>query len=80
MLFGLFGLFGWKIADLNILAGLVIAIIARFIIGRLKLEFYVEDFVWQVNSQGGPLAFFVTLITCLCDTLHFCTSCHKRIM
>ena len=49
----LFGLFGWKIAGLNILVGLEIAIIAGFIIGRLKLEFYFEDFIWQFNSQGG---------------------------
>ena len=49
----LFGLFGWKIAGLYILSGLVIAIIAGFIIGRLKLERYVEDFVWKVHSQGS---------------------------
>ena len=49
----LFGLFGWKIAGLYILSGLVIAIIAGFIIGRLKLERYVEDFVWKIHSQGG---------------------------
>jgi uncharacterized membrane protein YraQ (UPF0718 family) len=49
----LFGMFGWKIAGLYILSGLVIAIIAGFIIGRLKLERYVEDFVWKVHSQGS---------------------------
>jgi uncharacterized membrane protein YraQ (UPF0718 family) len=49
----LLGLFGWKIAGLYILSGLVIAIIAGFIIGRLKLERYVEDFVWKIHSQGG---------------------------
>jgi uncharacterized membrane protein YraQ (UPF0718 family) len=49
----LFGLFGWKIAGLYILSGLVIAIIAGFIIGKLKLERFVEDFVWQIHSQGG---------------------------
>jgi uncharacterized protein len=48
----LLGLFGWKIAGLYILSGLVIAIIAGFIIGRLKLERYVEDFVWQVHRNG----------------------------
>jgi uncharacterized membrane protein YraQ (UPF0718 family) len=49
----LFGLFGWKIAGLYILSGLIIAIVAGFIIGRLKLERYVEDFVWQVHRQGS---------------------------
>ena len=50
----LLGLFGWKIAGLYILSGLVIAITAGFIIGRLKLERYVEDFVWNVHRPGGP--------------------------
>ncbi|MCA1900436.1 MAG: permease [Chloroflexi bacterium] len=48
----LFGLFGWKVAGLYIASGLVIAILAGVVIGRLKLERYVEDFVWQIKSQG----------------------------
>ena len=48
----LFGLFGWKVAGLYILSGLVIAILAGSILGRLRLERYVEEFVWQVHSQG----------------------------
>ncbi len=48
----LFGLFGWKIAGLYIVSGLVIAIISGLIIGRLKLERYVEDFVWQIKSKA----------------------------
>ncbi len=51
----LFGLFGWKIAGLYIISGLTVAIIAGFIIGRLKMEKYVEDFVWQI--KGGQQAF-----------------------
>jgi uncharacterized membrane protein YraQ (UPF0718 family) len=49
----LLGLFGWKTAGLYILSGLVIAVIAGFIIGRLKLEKHVEDFVWKIQVQGG---------------------------
>ncbi|HUH99258.1 MAG TPA: permease [Anaerolineales bacterium] len=51
----LFGLFGWQVAALYILSGLVISIIAGVIIGRLKMERYVEDFVWQMQSQGEGL-------------------------
>ena len=47
----LFGLFGWKIAGLYIVSGLVIAIIGGFIIGRLKMERYVEDFVWKIQHR-----------------------------
>ncbi|MHC1740591.1 MAG: permease [Anaerolineaceae bacterium] len=48
----LFGLFGWKVAALYIVSGLIIATIAGMVIGRLKLERYVEDFVWQMQAAG----------------------------
>jgi uncharacterized protein len=48
----LFGLFGWKVAALYIASGLIIAILAGMVIGRLKLEQYVEDFVWKMQSTG----------------------------
>lgn len=53
----LFGMFGWQIAGLYLLSGLVIAVIAGIIIGRLKLERYVEEFVYQVKvgSKGKRL-------------------------
>jgi uncharacterized protein len=49
----LFGLFGWKVAGLYIASGLVIAIIAGMVIGRLNLERFVEDFVWKMQASGG---------------------------
>ncbi len=49
----LFGLFGWKVAALYVTSGLVIAILAGMVIGRLKMERYVEDFVWQIKSGAG---------------------------
>jgi uncharacterized protein len=49
----LFGLFGWKVAGLYISSGLLIAILAGFIIGRLKMERYVEDFVWTMPGGAG---------------------------
>jgi uncharacterized membrane protein YraQ (UPF0718 family) len=47
----LFGLFGWKTALIYVGTGLVIAITAGWIIGRLKLEHWVED--WVYKSQMG---------------------------
>jgi len=41
------GLFGIKIAILYVFAGSVIGMIGGFVIGRLKMEKYVEDFVWK---------------------------------
>lgn len=49
----LFGLFGWKVAGLYIFSGLIIAVIAGMVIGRLHLERYVEDFVWQMQATVG---------------------------
>ncbi len=51
----LFGMFGWQVAGLYMLSGLVIAVIAGVVIGRLKLERYVEDFVWQIKAGPGGL-------------------------
>jgi uncharacterized membrane protein YraQ (UPF0718 family) len=49
----LFGLFGWRVAALYIVSGLTIAIVAGIIIGKLKLERWVEEFVWQMQFQAA---------------------------
>ncbi len=41
----LFGLFGWKIAALYLGLGLTVAIVAGWVIGRLKMEAHLEDWV-----------------------------------
>ena len=43
----LFSMFGWKVAGLYLTLGLSVAIISGWIIGRLKLENYLED--WVIN-------------------------------
>ena len=45
----LLGLFGWKIAFTYVGTGLVIAIISGIVIGKLKMEKYVQDYVYQVK-------------------------------
>jgi uncharacterized membrane protein YraQ (UPF0718 family) len=52
----LLGLFGWKVAGLYLVSGLTIAIVAGLIIGRLGLERYVEDFVWEIKASQGAAA------------------------
>jgi uncharacterized membrane protein YraQ (UPF0718 family) len=39
------------VAGLYVVSGLVVAILAGFIIGRLKMENHVADFVWKVHRQ-----------------------------
>jgi uncharacterized membrane protein YraQ (UPF0718 family) len=54
----LFGLFGWKVAALYLSTGLLIAIVSGWIIGRLRMEKYVEDWVFQtpIGKGGGEEA------------------------
>jgi uncharacterized membrane protein YraQ (UPF0718 family) len=49
----LFGMFGWRVAGLYVVSGLAIAMLAGILIGRLRLERYVEDFVWKKRFQGS---------------------------
>ena len=51
----LFGLFGWKVAGLYMGTGLVIAIFAGWVIGRLKLERQVEDWVYVTKPGANGL-------------------------
>ncbi len=51
----LFGLFGWRIATIYAGTGLIIAIIAGWIIGRLKLEAFVEPWVYQMESGADAV-------------------------
>jgi uncharacterized protein len=52
----LFGMFGWRIAGLYLVSGLTIAILGGMLIGRLRPERQVEDFVWQIKAGRGALA------------------------
>lgn len=45
----LFGMFGWKVAAIYVGTGLAIAITAGWIIGLLKLEKWVEPWVYQTH-------------------------------
>ncbi|MDL2338667.1 MAG: permease [Pseudomonadota bacterium] len=56
----LFGLFGWKIALLYMGLGLTVAIVAGWVIGRLRMEAYLEDWVRdmpRVQATAGGDAF-----------------------
>lgn len=50
----LLAMFGWQIALIYIVSGLVIAIVAGIIIGRLHLEGEVEEFVWKCKMHEQP--------------------------
>lgn len=47
------GLFGWKIAALYLVTGLAIAIVSGFVLGRLRLERWVEPWVYEAMQPGA---------------------------
>ncbi len=53
----LFGLFGWKVALLYLGLGLGVAMVAGWVIGRLKMEAHLEEWVQQMPrvSADDPL-------------------------
>ncbi len=51
----LFGLFGWQTALLYMSTGLLIAMISGFVIGQLKLERFVEPWVYEIKAASGDL-------------------------
>ena len=48
----LWGLFGPAVTAIYIAAGLLVAVMAGLVIGRLHLERYVEPYVWQIKAGG----------------------------
>lgn len=48
----LWGMFGFKIALIYIITGVIVAVIAGIIIGKLNLEKYVEEYVYQIHLDG----------------------------
>ena len=49
----LFGLFGWKVAGLYLVTGLIIAIVSGWVIGRLGMEKHVEDWVYATKTGAA---------------------------
>ena len=52
----LYGLFGWKVAAIYLGTGLAIAMVAGWVIGRLKMERHLEDWVFQIQAGKVDLA------------------------
>ena len=48
----IFGLFGFKVAAIYVVFGLLVAIIAGYVLGRMRLERWVEPFVFETRLRG----------------------------
>ncbi len=51
----LLGMFGWKIALIYIVSGLLISVLSGIIIGKMKVESLVEPFVYEENTKGNTI-------------------------
>ncbi|TIC84169.1 permease [Nocardioides sp. GY 10127] len=51
----LLSLFGWRVTLLYVGAGLTVAVVAGFVLGRLRLERWVEPFVLETRLDGEPV-------------------------
>lgn len=51
----LYGLLGWKVAALYLATGLLIAIVAGWTIGRLKLERHIADWVREMHTNASEI-------------------------
>lgn len=49
----LWGLFGWRIAAIYIATGVTVAIVSGIIIGRLRLDHLVEEYVYRIKVGQG---------------------------
>jgi len=71
----LWGMFGWKIAMIYIVTGVFVAIIAGYIIGKLKLEHLVEEYVYQMKVGQSEIETMTVR-----DRLHYASDYTKEIL
>lgn len=51
----LWGLFGWKIALIYAGTGVILAVVSGIVIGKLKMEQFVQDYVWQIKAGEAEI-------------------------
>ena len=76
----LYLMFGWKIALIYVITGELIAIVSGIIIGKLKLEKHVEDYVWKMKLGNQEEITETTQKDRLKDALDFTIEINKKIL
>lgn len=49
------GLFGFKIALLYVISAILLGMVGGFILGKLKLEKYVADYIWKIHIKKNAI-------------------------
>lgn len=75
----LYGMFGIKVALIYVLSGEIIAIVSGIIIGKLKLEKYVEEYVYEISIDGNNDIPNPTMKERLMDSWNFTRDLLKKI-
>jgi len=75
----LYGLFGWKIALIYIASGEIIAIVSGIILGKMKLEKYVEGYVYEMKVGADTDIPNPTMKERLADSWTFTSDLIKKI-
>jgi uncharacterized membrane protein YraQ (UPF0718 family) len=75
----LLGLFGPMVALLYIGSGVAIAVIVGFILGKLKLEHLVEDYVWKIKVSGETVEIKKTFSTRLKEAYQYTHDLVKKV-
>ena len=75
----LYGLFGWKIALIYVASGEIIAIVSGMILGKMKLEKYVEGYVYEIKVNAELDLPEPTIKERLIDSWNFTRDLIKKI-
>jgi uncharacterized protein len=74
------GLFGPLVAAAYLVTGLLVAVAAGLLIGRLGLERYVEDYVWNIRSGAPPMETRLTMDDRVRDAWQSTTTIVRRVL
>ncbi|EPR37663.1 Protein of unknown function DUF318, transmembrane [Desulfovibrio sp. X2] len=50
----LYGLLGWRVAALYFVTGIAVAVVSGMVIGRLRMEGHIEDWVHAIRAGAAP--------------------------
>lgn len=59
----LFGMLGWQVALLYMVMGLLIAVVSGIVIGRLRMEHHLEDWVRQLQNSASECGYEAPVMT-----------------
>lgn len=55
-------IFGWKVAVIYVLLGLLVAVLGGTVIGKLRLEDEVEEFIVELLDSGNPFGVMIATV------------------